>query len=73
MSEGVGAAKSGYEIFRRLKFDVSHVKCSNNKEKIIMKANEINLNRFLGQNDTQFLFPVHQRNYDWTATLLNVI
>lgn len=33
-----------------------------------MKANEINLNRFLAQNDTQFLIPVYQRNYDWTIT-----
>ena len=31
-----------------------------------MKANEINLNRFLAQNDTQFVIPVYQRNYDWT-------
>lgn len=30
-----------------------------------MKANEINLNRFLAQNDTQFVIPVYQRNYDW--------
>jgi len=30
-----------------------------------MKANEINLNRFLSQNDTQFIIPVYQRNYDW--------
>lgn len=31
-----------------------------------MKANEVNLNRFLSQNDTQFVIPVYQRNYDWT-------
>jgi len=31
-----------------------------------MKANEINLNRFLASNDTQFVIPVYQRNYDWT-------
>lgn len=31
-----------------------------------MKANEINLNRFLAQPDTQFIIPVYQRNYDWT-------
>ncbi len=33
-----------------------------------MKANEINLNRFLSQTDTQFIIPVYQRNYDWTQT-----
>ena len=33
-----------------------------------MKANEINLNRFLSQTDTQFVIPVYQRNYDWTLT-----
>jgi len=33
-----------------------------------MKANEINLNRFLSQTDTQFVIPVYQRNYDWTVT-----
>ncbi|MDQ2178504.1 DUF262 domain-containing protein [Marinifilum sp. D714] len=32
-----------------------------------MKANEINLNRFLSQSDTQFIIPVYQRNYDWTS------
>lgn len=31
-----------------------------------MKANEINLNRFLSQSDTQFIIPVYQRNYDWS-------
>lgn len=31
-----------------------------------MKANEVNLNRFLSQTDTQFVIPVYQRNYDWT-------
>jgi uncharacterized protein with ParB-like and HNH nuclease domain len=30
-----------------------------------MKANETNLNKFLSQNDTQFVIPVYQRNYDW--------
>lgn len=30
-----------------------------------MKANEINLNRFLSQSDTQFIIPIYQRNYDW--------
>lgn len=33
-----------------------------------MKANETNLNRFLAQNDTQFIIPVYQRNYDWTIS-----
>lgn len=33
-----------------------------------MKANEINLNRFLSQSDTQFVIPVYQRNYDWTSS-----
>jgi uncharacterized protein with ParB-like and HNH nuclease domain len=32
-----------------------------------MKANEVNLNRFLSQSDTQFVIPVYQRNYDWSA------
>jgi uncharacterized protein with ParB-like and HNH nuclease domain len=31
-----------------------------------MKANEINIIRFLSQSDTQFVIPVYQRNYDWT-------
>jgi hypothetical protein len=31
-----------------------------------MIANQINLNRFLSQADTQFIIPVYQRNYDWT-------
>ncbi|RQH09367.1 DUF262 domain-containing protein [Okeania hirsuta] len=30
-----------------------------------MKANEVNLHRFLSQNDTQFVIPIYQRNYDW--------
>jgi len=30
-----------------------------------VKANEVNLNRFLAQTDTQFVIPVYQRNYDW--------
>jgi uncharacterized protein with ParB-like and HNH nuclease domain len=33
-----------------------------------MIANQINLNRFLSQADTQFIIPVYQRNYDWTDT-----
>ena len=33
-----------------------------------MVANQINLNRFLSQADTQFIIPVYQRNYDWTET-----
>lgn len=33
-----------------------------------MKANETNLNKFLAQNDTQFVIPVYQRNYDWTQS-----
>jgi len=37
------------------------------KNKNIMKANEVNLNRFLAQTDTQFIIPVYQRNYDWTT------
>jgi uncharacterized protein with ParB-like and HNH nuclease domain len=31
-----------------------------------MKANEVNLNRFLSQSDTQFIIPIYQRNYDWS-------
>ncbi|MCK5720804.1 MAG: DUF262 domain-containing protein [Thiomargarita sp.] len=30
-----------------------------------MNAREVNLNKFLAQNDTQFVIPVYQRNYDW--------
>ncbi|MEB3882968.1 DUF262 domain-containing protein [Lyngbya sp. CCY1209] len=30
-----------------------------------MKANEINLNKFLSQSDTRFVIPIYQRNYDW--------
>ena len=30
-----------------------------------MKANEVNLSRFLDQQKTQFVIPVYQRNYDW--------
>ena len=30
-----------------------------------MKANEVNLNRFLSSPDTRFIIPVYQRNYDW--------
>lgn len=31
-----------------------------------MKANEVALTNFLSQNETQFIIPVYQRNYDWT-------
>ncbi len=31
-----------------------------------MNAKELKLNKFLGQNDAQFVIPVYQRNYDWT-------
>jgi uncharacterized protein with ParB-like and HNH nuclease domain len=31
-----------------------------------MEANQVKLNKFLAQNDTQFIIPVYQRNYDWT-------
>lgn len=31
-----------------------------------MKANEVALTSFLSQNETQFIIPVYQRNYDWT-------
>ncbi len=31
-----------------------------------MKASEASLIRFLQQQDTQFIIPVYQRNYDWT-------
>lgn len=30
-----------------------------------MRANQVNLNRFIAQTDTQFVIPVYQRNYDW--------
>ncbi|HWZ15079.1 MAG TPA: DUF262 domain-containing protein [Mucilaginibacter sp.] len=30
-----------------------------------MKANEVSLNKFLSQPETQFVIPVYQRNYDW--------
>ena len=33
-----------------------------------MTANEINLNRFLSQTDTQFVIPVYQRSYEQTST-----
>ncbi len=33
-----------------------------------MEAHQVKLNKFLSQNDTQFLIPVYQRNYDWTKT-----
>lgn len=33
-----------------------------------MKASEINLNRFISQNNTQFVIPVYQRNYDWSIS-----
>ena len=38
-----------------------------------MKANEINFNRFLEQNNTQFVIPVYQRNYDWTHTQCKIL
>ena len=31
-----------------------------------MKAGENYLVKFLQQQDTQFIIPVYQRNYDWT-------
>ncbi|MFK5969005.1 MAG: DUF262 domain-containing protein [Candidatus Marithrix sp.] len=31
-----------------------------------MNAREEKLNQFLAQNNTQFVIPVYQRNYDWT-------
>ena len=33
-----------------------------------MIANQTQFQRFLGQVDTQFIIPVYQRNYDWTAS-----
>ncbi len=33
-----------------------------------MKANEISLTSFLEKNDTQFVIPVYQRNYDWAES-----
>ncbi|WP_204105783.1 MULTISPECIES: DUF262 domain-containing protein [Spirulina sp. CCY15215] len=30
-----------------------------------MKASEEKLDRFLSQNETQFVIPIYQRNYDW--------
>lgn len=33
---------------------------------LVMKAYEKNLDRFLSQNETQFVIPIYQRNYDWT-------
>ncbi|MGL4759315.1 MAG: DUF262 domain-containing protein [Patescibacteria group bacterium] len=30
-----------------------------------MKANEIQISRFLAQTETKFIIPVYQRNYDW--------
>ncbi|MBU0923246.1 DUF262 domain-containing HNH endonuclease family protein [bacterium] len=30
-----------------------------------MHAQEISINRFLSSNDTKFIIPVYQRNYDW--------
>ena len=32
-----------------------------------MKANELPINSFLQVSDVQFVIPVYQRNYDWTA------
>lgn len=31
-----------------------------------MKASPIQLNKFLQKQDTQFVIPIYQRNYDWT-------
>jgi len=31
-----------------------------------MKANETKVQKFLANNETQFVIPVYQRNYDWT-------
>lgn len=33
-----------------------------------MKANETKVEKFLATNDTTFVIPVYQRNYDWTIT-----
>lgn len=33
-----------------------------------MKANELPIIEFLQKSDVQFVIPVYQRNYDWTAT-----
>jgi uncharacterized protein with ParB-like and HNH nuclease domain len=35
---------------------------------VSMKATETNLNQFLALNDTRFVIPVYQRNYDWTKS-----
>ena len=31
-----------------------------------MKASPIQLNKFLQKQDTQFVIPIYQRNYDWS-------
>ncbi len=33
-----------------------------------MKANETKIDKFLATNETTFVIPVYQRNYDWTLT-----
>lgn len=33
-----------------------------------MKANETKVDKFLATNETTFVIPVYQRNYDWTLT-----
>ena len=33
-----------------------------------MKASVIQLNKFLQKQDTQFIIPIYQRNYDWDET-----
>jgi uncharacterized protein with ParB-like and HNH nuclease domain len=35
-------------------------------KKLIMKANELQINSFLQAPNVQFVIPVYQRNYDWT-------
>jgi len=38
-----------------------------------MKANELQINRFLQEANVQFVIPVYQRNYDWTNTECKVL
>lgn len=33
-----------------------------------MKANELQIVKFLKSPDVQFVIPIYQRNYDWTIT-----
>ena len=33
-----------------------------------MKANETKIDKFLATNETTFVIPVYQRNYDWKNT-----